>query len=351
MDISLFDFDLPESSIALRPCSPRDHAKLLQVKGGDFSHHQVFDLPGLLRRGDVLVVNDTRVIHAALTGVRPARLVGGGGDVTLDVNLLERQSEDQWQAFVRPAKRLRSGDIMAFGNDLSASVLADPYEGMVSLKFSKASEALDVAIAATGQAPLPPYIARKRAADEADKLDYQTIYADASGSVAAPTAGLHFTPELLSKLEAKGVSFEKLTLHVGAGTFLPVKTDNTDDHIMHSEWRVIPHELAARIYKAKEDGRRIIAVGTTALRALESAAENGQLIPQAGATDIFIKPGYKFQIIDGLMTNFHLPKSTLFMLVAALAGRDVMLEAYKHAIAKDYRFYSYGDSSLIWGVT
>ena len=348
MDISLFDFNLPESSIALRPCSPRDEAKLLQVKAGTLSNHHVFELPKLLRNGDVLVVNDTRVIHAALTGIRAARPIGGGGDVTLDVNLLERKSLDEWQAFVRPAKRLRAGDVLTFGENLSATALANPYEGMVSLQFSKSGAALDEAIAQTGQAPLPPYIARKRAADEADKSDYQTVYADNSGSVAAPTAGLHFTPKLLAELGAKGISVEKLTLHVGAGTFLPVKTDNTDDHIMHSEWRVISDELAARINKAKSEGRRIIAVGTTALRALESAAKNGKLTAQTGGTDIFIKPGYKFQIIDGLMTNFHLPKSTLFMLVSALAGRETMLGAYKHAIAQDYRFYSYGDSSLIW---
>jgi len=268
--------------------------------------------------------------------------------VTLDVNLLERMAPDQWQAFVRPAKRVRAGDVLSFSDELSATALADPHEGMVSLQFSKAGAFLDAAIAVTGAAPLPPYIARKRAADEADKSDYQTVYADMSGSVAAPTAGLHFTPELLSQLDKHGVSFEKLTLHVGAGTFLPVKTDNTDDHIMHSEWRVITEELAARINKAKSEGRRIIAVGTTALRALESAAKNGQLIAQEGGTDIFIKPGYEFQIIDGLMTNFHLPKSTLFMLVSALAGREPMQAAYKYAIENNYRFYSYGDSSLIW---
>ncbi|MEP6341724.1 MAG: tRNA preQ1(34) S-adenosylmethionine ribosyltransferase-isomerase QueA [Maricaulaceae bacterium] len=348
MDISLFDFNLPEESIALRPCSPRDHAKLLHVKDGLFTDHQVFDLPSHLREGDVLVVNDTRVIHAALTGIRPARPVGGGGDVKLDVNLLERTAPNQWQAFVRPAKRVRAGDEISFGEGLSAVAIADPHEGLVMLKFSQSAHDLDVAIAKTGAAPLPPYIARKRAADEADKSDYQTVYADESGSVAAPTAGLHFTPELLSQLAAKNISFEKLTLHVGAGTFLPVKTDNTDDHIMHSEWRIISEDLAVRINKAKAEGRRIIAVGTTSLRAIESAAENGQLKATTGETDIFIKPGYKFQIIDGLMTNFHLPKSTLFMLVCALVGRETMVSAYEYAVANDYRFYSYGDSSLIW---
>ena len=348
MDISLFDFQLPEEAIALRPCSPRDHAKLLHVQAGEFSDHQVFDLPSHLREGDVLVVNDTRVIHAALTGIRPARPVGGGGDVKLDVNLLERMAPDQWQAFVRPAKRVRAGDEISFGERLSAVAVADPHEGLILLKFSRSAEALDAAIAQLGSAPLPPYIARKRAADEADKSDYQTVYADASGSVAAPTAGLHFTQKLLSQLAEKNVSFEKLTLHVGAGTFLPVKTDNTDDHIMHSEWRVIPEDLAERINKAKAEGRRIVAVGTTSLRAIESAAEEGRLKAMTGETDIFIKPGYKFQIIDGLMTNFHLPKSTLFMLVCALAGRETMVAAYEHAIKHNYRFYSYGDSSLIW---
>ena len=348
MDISLFDFDLPEAAIALRPCSPRDQARLLHIKGAVKSDAHVYDLPNLFQSGDVLVVNDTRVIHAALTGIRPKRPVGGGGDVSIDVNLLARLSDDEWQAFVRPAKRLRAGDTLCFGDALSAEAVTDPVEGSVSLKFSKSGQGLNDAIAATGSAPLPPYIARKRAADEADKSDYQTVYADETGSVAAPTAGLHFTPDLLAQLESKGVSVEKLTLHVGAGTFLPVKTDNTDDHIMHSEWRIITDELAARINKAKSEGRRIIAVGTTALRALESAAKDGRLTAQSGETDIFITPGYKFQIIDGLMTNFHLPKSTLFMLVSALAGRENMLSAYKYAIETGYRFYSYGDSSLIW---
>ena len=348
MDVSLFDFDLPEAAIALRPCVPRDHARLLRVNGGLTADAHVFDLPNLFRKGDVLVVNDTRVIHAALTGIRPKRPVGGGGDVSINVNLLARRASDVWQAFVRPAKRLRAGDTLSFSDTLSAEAVADPIEGSVELKFSKNGQDLNDAIAATGSAPLPPYIARKRAADEADKSDYQTVYADETGSVAAPTAGLHFTPDLLAQLAAKGVTVEKLTLHVGAGTFLPVKTDNTDDHIMHSEWRIITDGLAARINAAKSEGRRIIAVGTTALRALESAAENGQLTAQSGETDIFIKPGYKFQIIDGLMTNFHLPKSTLFMLVSALAGRENMLSAYKYAIKQGYRFYSYGDSSLIW---
>jgi len=348
MDISLFDFDLPDTAIALRPCAPRDHAKMLHVKAGQISDHQVFDLPNLLREGDVLVVNDTKVIHAALTGVRPARPVGGGGDVTVDVNLLHREAADIWQAFVRPAKRLRAGDSLYFGDGLSAEALINPHEGQVSLRFSQSGQALNEAIARCGAAPLPPYIARKRAADASDKSDYQTVYADEAGSVAAPTAGLHFTPELIAALEAKNIGFEKLTLHVGAGTFLPVKTENTDDHIMHSEWRVISDDLAARINAAKADGRRIIAVGTTALRALESAAENGRLAAQSGETDIFIKPGYKFQIIDGLMTNFHLPKSTLFMLVCALAGYEEMRAAYDYAVISGYRFYSYGDSSLLW---
>ena len=348
MDISVFDFDLPDSAIALRPCAPRDRAKMLQVKGGVISDHHVFNLPDLLRAGDILVVNDTRVIHAALTGVRDARPVGGGGDVTIDVNLLHQETANSWQAFIRPAKRVRAGDVLRFSDDLTASADANPHEGQVTLLFSKGGEDLDAAIAATGAAPLPPYIARKRAADAADKSDYQTVYANESGSVAAPTAGLHFTPDLIKSLTNKGVGFEKLTLHVGAGTFLPVKTDNTDDHIMHSEWRVILEALATRLNAAKAEGRRIIAVGTTALRALESAAKNGQLTAQDGETDIFIKPGYKFQIIDGLMTNFHLPKSTLFMLVCALAGTDDMKAAYDYAIAQNYRFYSYGDSSLLW---
>jgi len=347
MDVSLFDFDLPERAIALRPVSPRDSAKMLRVDGGHITDHYVSDLPALLRAGDVLVLNETKVLRAALTAIRPARAHGGGGDVTIDLNLHKRESDTVWRAFARPAKRLKVGDVISFSEDLTAEVFAKDAAD-VTLSFSKSGEALDAAIEACGAPPLPPYIARKRAPDKADIEDYQTVFAKETGSVAAPTAGLHFTPELLAKLENAGIEFAKLTLHVGAGTFLPVKSDNTDDHLMHSEYFEISPETAAQINIARSNGGRVIAVGTTALRALESSCEEGQLIAQSRETDIFITPGYTFQMVDGLMTNFHLPKSTLFMLVSALVGRDTMQSAYAHAIESDYRFYSYGDSSLLW---
>lgn len=348
MKTDLFDFDLPESAIALRPVSPRDSARLLLVRGGDVSDHHVSDLPDMLRDGDILVMNETKVLPAALKAMRPARAHGGGGDVTLDVNLHKQVSDTDWYAFVRPAKRVREGDHLVFSEALTAEVMERLEGGNARLSFNLQGETLMSAIETIGALPLPPYIARKRAADAQDTEDYQTVYAREQGSVAAPTAGLHFTPKLLARLEIKGVSLEKLTLHVGAGTFLPVKVEDTEGHVMHSEWRVISDELAQRINQAKAEGRRIIAVGTTALRALESAAVDGQLQAQSGETDIFITPGYDFQIIDGLMTNFHLPRSTLFMLVSALAGLETMQAAYAHAIETGYRFYSYGDSSLLW---
>ncbi len=350
MKVSAFDFHLPEDSIALRPANPRDSAKLLQVSSqGAFSDHIVKDLPSLLRRGDVLVLNETKVLRAALTATRPARAHGGGGDVTVDVNLHTALSDNEWRAFVRPAKRLRDGDEVHFSDALSATVFDKQEGGDVGLRFNLSGSALSQAIEATGQPPLPPYIGRKRAVDAKDIEDYQTVYAEGeAASVAAPTAGLHFTPEVFAALAAEGVQIERLTLHVGAGTFLPVKTDDTDDHHMHSEWYQISPETAERINKAKDEGRRIIAVGTTALRALESSAVKGRVKTLSDDTQIFITPGSDFHIIDGLMTNFHLPKSTLFMLVSALAGLDTMQAAYDHAIKNGYRFYSYGDSSLLW---
>lgn len=350
MRVDAFDFHLPEESIALRPAKPRDSAKLLQVAGnGEFTDHSVKDLPSLLRKGDVLVLNDTKVLRAALTATRPARTHGGGGDVTVDVNLHTALSQNEWRAFVRPAKRLRDGDEVHFSDSLSATVFGKQEGGDVGLRFNLSGQSLSGAIEATGQPPLPPYIGRKRAVDAQDIKDYQTVYADGeAASVAAPTAGLHFTPEVFAALDAKGVQIERLTLHVGAGTFLPVKSDDTDDHHMHSEWYQIAPDTAARINAAKDDRRRIIAVGTTALRALESSAVNGRVKTLTDDTQIFITPGSDFHIIDGLMTNFHLPKSTLFMLVSALAGLDTMQAAYAHAIENGYRFYSYGDSSLLW---
>ncbi|MEM7729959.1 MAG: tRNA preQ1(34) S-adenosylmethionine ribosyltransferase-isomerase QueA [Pseudomonadota bacterium] len=355
MDVDLFDFDLPEERIALRPAEPRDSARLLHV-GEALSDHRVTDLPSLLQPGDLLVLNDSRVFPAALKGVRPARAHGGGGDVSVDVNLLERafgsegyDPERDWVAFVRPAKRLRDGDALSFGA-LSATVMSRNGAQAI-LRFDRSGAALDQAFEAVGHMPLPPYIGRRRAVDERDATDYQTVYADPdkSGSVAAPTAGLHFTPDLFEALGARGVEVTQVTLHVGAGTFLPVSAEDTADHEMHSEHFIIAPSAAEAVNRAKREGRRVVAVGTTALRTLEGARrEGGVIVPQAHDTDIFITPGYDFQTVDGLMTNFHLPRSTLFMLVSALAGLDRMQAAYAHAIKTGYRFYSYGDSSLIW---
>lgn len=358
MDVSLFDFDLPERAIALRPASPRDSARLLHIpapsnseKNDEFAHKSVSDLPSLLRAGDVLVFNETKVFPAALTAKRPARAQGGGGDVTVTVNLHKARSEVSWDAFCRPAKRLRIGDTLHFDETLSATVSEKRDGGDLTLVFNAKADTLLASFERCGAPPLPPYIARKRAPDDKDVSDYQTVYAKESGSVAAPTAGLHFTDRLLSALDVAGVQCESLILHVGAGTFLPVKSENTDDHDMHSEWFTISDEVADRLNAAKAEGRRIIAVGTTALRALESAVEAGRVKAQSRDTDIFLTPGSTFHVVDGLMTNFHLPKSTLFMLVSALAGLDRMQAAYKTAIDDGYRFYSYGDSSLIWKAT
>jgi len=343
MDVSDFDFDLPESAIALRPAEPRESARLLCV-GEGLSDYHVRDLPDLLQAGDLLVLNDTKVIPAALSAIRPARPQGGGGNVSLTINLHKRTAPDRWRAFIRPAKRLRLGDQVVIAPDFIASVGAIREGGDVELIFGLSGDALDWAITQHGRTPLPPYIAKKRDADARDESDYQTVYADDPGSVAAPTAGLHFTDSMFAKLAERGIELAKLTLHVGAGTFLPVKSDRTEDHDMHSEWFEISPETSAQIKRAKAEGRRVIAVGTTALRALEASGGDAK----SGETDIFITPGYEFQVIDGLMTNFHLPRSTLFMLVSSLAGLDKMQAAYRHAIETGYRFYSYGDSSLIW---
>ena len=352
MKLSDFDFHLPEELIALRPARPRDSARLLHVRpGGALEDRGVLDLADLLQPGDLMVFNDTRVLPAALTGVRPARAHGGGGPASIEINLHHRDGPDVWRAFVRPAKRLRAGDRLDFDAGLSAKVSAKGEGGEVTLRFDRAGAALDAAIEAAGAPPLPPYIASKRAADEADRSDYQTLYAapDKTGSVAAPTAGLHFTDRLFAALDARGVRRTAVTLHVGAGTFLPVKTENVAEHRMHGEWFEVSEAASAAINAAKAEGARIIAVGTTALRTLESAADqHGRISAGSRETDIFITPGYRFRLVDGLMTNFHLPKSTLFMLVSALAGLDVMQGAYAHAIAQRYRFFSYGDSSLIW---
>lgn len=340
MRVDLFDFELPPELIALRPARPRDSARLLLVPGeGAFQDLVVRDLPGLLRAGDVLVFNDTRVI--------PAQLEGRRGEARIGVTLHKRIDLRRWQAFVRNAKRLRAGDIVEFANGVAASAEERLDDGSWTLCFH-GEEPVEVLLDRAGQMPLPPYIAGKRPTDEADKADYQTMFAAQDGAVAAPTAALHFTPELMAALAAAGVGHETVTLHVGAGTFLPVKVEDTADHRMHAEWGTVPAEVAARLNAVRAKGGRVIAVGTTSLRLLESAAdEAGTIQPFSGDTAIFITPGYRFRGIDGLMTNFHLPKSTLFMLVSALMGRERMQAAYAHAIAQGYRFYSYGDSSLL----
>ena len=350
MKVSDFDFDLPDEAIALRPTVPRDHARLLQVMpSGQTSDHHVFDLVDILRSGDVLVVNETRVLPAALTGIRLARPVGGNGDITIKVNLHQQTGPDSWIAFARPAKRLKVEDVIHFSKELKSTVSERSSGREVTLQFNQSGEKLMAAIDQLGDMPIPPYIARQRAADKQDLSDYQTIYATNTGSVAAPTAGLHFTDQLINRLDAKGVSMEKVVLHVGAGTFLPIITEDTAEHKMHSEWYSIGQHTADRINTAKSKGQRIIAVGTTSLRALESNVEDGKLQAGTGDTDIFITPGgHKFQIVDGLMTNFHLPRSTLFMLVCALSGFNVMKKAYEYAVTNGYRFYSYGDASLLW---
>ncbi|WP_135210020.1 tRNA preQ1(34) S-adenosylmethionine ribosyltransferase-isomerase QueA [Vitreimonas flagellata] len=349
MRVDLFDFELPEELIALRPARPRDAARLLLLRDdGMIEDRFVRDAPALFRRGDLLVFNDTRVIPAALKATRPAR-DAQSPDVAVSLNLIERIDGATWRALGKPGKRLKEGDTLNFDGGLVATIAAKGDEGELSLRFDRTGAALNEAIAQIGAPPLPPYIAAKRTPDEADRDDYQTVFAEKDGAVAAPTAGLHFTDALLKRLAAGGVESARVTLHVGAGTFLPMKVDDTEAHVMHSEWREISPASAEAINRAKAEGRRVIAIGTTALRSLESAAdESGRIRPQAGATDIFITPGYRFRVVDGLWTNFHLPRSTLFMLVSAFAGLERMHEAYAHAIAQKYRFYSYGDGSLLW---
>jgi S-adenosylmethionine:tRNA ribosyltransferase-isomerase len=348
MNVSDFDFDLPEELIALRPARPRDSARLLVVRGpeGQLEDRSVADLPHLLRAGDVLVANDTRVIRAALTGHRASR-EENGPPITIDVNLNRRLAPHVWSAFARPGKRLKVGDTIVFAAGLAAIVLSKGEAGDIELGFNKQGDALDVAIEAAGEIPLPPYIALKRAPDALDADDYQTTFARDAGSVAAPTAGLHFTPALLDAIARAGIQRESVTLHVNAGTFLPVKVDRTEDHSMHAEFAELSAKTAAAIIAARAGGGRCIPVGTTALRTLESAAADGKLSAFAADTSIFITPGYRFRVADGLLTNFHLPRSTLFMLVSAMMGLNVMQRAYAHAIAARYRFFSYGDACLL----
>jgi S-adenosylmethionine:tRNA ribosyltransferase-isomerase len=339
MRVDLFDFELPQDRIALRPARPRDHARLLLVEAGSIADHRVLELPKLLQPGDVLVFNDTKVI--------PAQLEGRRGQANIGATLHKREGPREWQAFLRNAKRARVGDTIDFGADVHASVVVKDEDGSALLHFH-GSEPVELLLEKAGRMPLPPYIASKRAADEEDRSDYQTMFAREEGAVAAPTAALHFTPRLLDALDARRIGRETLTLHVGAGTFLPVKAGDTNEHKMHAEWGRIEPATAERLNAVRASGGRLIAVGTTSLRLLESAAgEDGTIGAFEGDTAIFITPGYHFKAVDGLITNFHLPRSTLFMLVSALMGLDVMKAAYAHAIERGYRFYSYGDASLL----
>ena len=339
MRVDQFDFELPPERIALRPARPRDSARLLAVRGTEISDHQVMDLPGLLEPGDVLVFNDTKVI--------PAQLEGQRGEASIGATLHKREGPREWQAFLRNAKRARAGDTIDFGVGVHASVVEKADDGSALLHFH-GEEPVELLLQRAGRMPLPPYIASKRPADEEDRTDYQTMFAREEGAVAAPTAALHFTPKLIEALDSRGIGRETLTLHVGAGTFLPVKSEKVEDHKMHAEWGHIDQATADRLNAIRSSGGRLIAAGTTSLRLLESAADDdGTIRPFEGDTAIFITPGYRFKAIGGLVTNFHLPRSTLFMLVSALMGLDVMKSAYAHAIATGYRFYSYGDASLL----
>jgi S-adenosylmethionine:tRNA ribosyltransferase-isomerase len=354
MRVDLFDFELPEDRIALRPAEPRDAARLLVVRAGEpFQDRSVRELPDLLQPGDAMVFNDTRVIPAQLSGIRRREEARAQVDATLHM----RAGPDRWKAFLRPAKRVAVGDRISFGHEgnscflgaLDATVVEKGEAGEALLAFDLSGAFLDEAIAAAGHIPLPPYIASKRAEDERDRTDYQTVYAREEGAVAAPTAGLHFTPDLLAALDAKGIERHFVTLHVGAGTFLPVKAEDTADHRMHAEIGHVSAETAAALNAIRARGGRIVSVGTTSLRLLESAAgAEGNIAAWSGPTDIFITPGYRFRTADILMTNFHLPRSTLFMLVSAFCGLETMRAAYRHAIETGYRFYSYGDASLLF---
>jgi S-adenosylmethionine:tRNA ribosyltransferase-isomerase len=354
MRTDLFDFELPSDNIALRPASPRDAARLLIVQSdGGLQDRTVVDLPLLLAPGDQLVVNDTKVISAQLSG----RRIGRDTEPKIEATLIKRLDGSRWQALVKPAKKLSQGDVVRFGNEgkvclighLDAQVEHKGDDGEVTLSFAFHGPTLDQAIADLGSPPLPPYIASKRAPDERDAADYQTMFAANEGAVAAPTAGLHFTPALETALRERGVGIHRITLHVGAGTFLPVKVDDTAGHKMHSEWGTISADTAGELNAARAKGGRVVAVGTTSMRLLESAtAEDGTIRPFASETAIFITPGYRFRAVDILLTNFHLPRSTLFMLVSAFSGLDTMKRAYAHAIRDGYRFYSYGDACLLF---
>ncbi|WP_454916731.1 tRNA preQ1(34) S-adenosylmethionine ribosyltransferase-isomerase QueA [Xanthobacter sediminis] len=356
MRVDAFDFELPPERIALRPAVPRESARLLVVRPGgepELSDARVGDLPSFLKAGDALVVNDTRVIPAALEGTRTRE---GAGTVRVEATLVKRLAPHRWTAFAKPAKRLKAGDVIRFGREGGGACLLGTLdarvearrEGEVDLAFNLAGPALDAALSDVGHMPIPPYIAARRAEDACDRTDYQPVFARVDGSVAAPTASLHFTPDLMAAVKARGVTVATVTLHVGPGTFLPVKADDTADHRMHAEWGEVSPETAALLNAVKARGGRIVTVGSTPTRLVESAAgEDGVVRPFVGETDIFITPGYRFRAVDAMMTNFHLPRSTLVMLVAAFVGHAVQTRAYAHAIADGYRFYSYGDACLL----
>ena len=347
MKLSEFDFDLPDDLIAVRPARPRTSAKLLVAQGANTHDMTVADLTQVLRAGDRLVLNDTKVIPARLFGTRTRETNSGDGIAKIEVTLLEPQADGTWGALVKPLRKVKEGEEIVFSTELRATFVGRK-DTTGFLKFNLSGDDFDAALNAAGAMPLPPYIAAKRPADEQDRSDYQTIWAENSGAVAAPTASLHFEQWLLDELAAIGVSLTYVTLHVGAGTFLPVKVDDVSDHKMHAEWGQVPAIAAAEIMTTKAEGGRVIPVGTTALRLIESAAREKTIHPWEGETDIFITPGYEFQIADGLMTNFHLPKSTLMMLVSALMGVDRIRDVYRHAIENKYRFFSYGDSSILF---
>ncbi|PHP27346.1 tRNA preQ1(34) S-adenosylmethionine ribosyltransferase-isomerase QueA [Limimaricola cinnabarinus] len=346
MKLSDFDFDLPEDLIATRPARPRSSARLLLAQGETIADRVVTDLVEILRPGDRLVLNDTKVIPARLSGTRTRPGAAGEGIARIEVTLLAPRADGCWTALVKPLRKLREGESIVFSEKLSAELVGREADQAV-LRFDLEGEDFDAAIAEVGAMPLPPYIAAKREADEADRADYQTVWAARPGAVAAPTASLHFDEPLMAALAERGVSITHVTLHVGAGTFLPVKVDDIRDHKMHAEWGQVSERAAAEIAATRATGGRVIPVGTTALRLIESAARGGQIEPWVGETDIFITPGFEFRVAHGLMTNFHLPKSTLMMLVSALMGVEEIRRIYDHAIANRYRFFSYGDASLL----
>ena len=341
MRLSDFDYDLPEELIALRPARPRSSARLLVAEGGAVADARVSDLPDILRPGDLLVLNDTRVIPARLSGTRRR----GEAEARVETTLLEPLPDGRWTALLRPLRKVREGETIRFSDGLSARIEARG-DGVATLAF-EAPGGFEAALAEAGAMPLPPYIAARRPADERDRDDYQSVWAARPGAVAAPTASLHFDASLLDRLAERGVRTAHVTLHVGAGTFLPVKSDDVSEHRMHAERGELPHATARAVEAARAEGGRVIAVGTTALRVLETAGASGRVEPWSGATDLFVRPGHRFGAVDGLLTNFHLPRSTLLMLVAALMGRERILGLYDHAIAERYRFYSYGDASLL----